>query len=228
MTTTPEVRRATLVERLAAFVAERHPLALRPALDAIEDAVAVSGAAPRSEQEIEALRQPFRALLAGRLDETLRPATGGGTPVPIPETTPRVEATKRLREARDEVLDGCDGFLRREALAASLTPYERREILRGMILTRATDNRLKAFFTGGEVRWGNTSFQGKGFRSLGQEAIYACAIRLRRTEDYRGRDGSWMGDVVAPIIRDLGAALAMRPHRDTVRMVLTAQMGKSG
>ncbi|HEY0590917.1 MAG TPA: thiamine pyrophosphate-dependent enzyme, partial [Thermoanaerobaculia bacterium] len=155
-------------------------------------------------------------------------ATSDGAPVAVPETTPRVDAARRLREAREEVLDACDGFLRREALAASLTPYERREILRGMILTRATDNRLKAFFTGGEVRWGTASFQGKGFRSLGQEAIYACAIRLRRGEDYRGRDGSWMGDVVAPIIRDLGAALAMRPHRDTVRMVLNAQMGKSG
>ncbi|HEY0788427.1 MAG TPA: thiamine pyrophosphate-dependent enzyme, partial [Thermoanaerobaculia bacterium] len=219
MTTTPEVRRATLVERLAAFVAERHPLALRPALDAIEDAVAVSGAAPRSEQEIEALRQPFRALLAGRLDETLRPATGGGAPVPIPETTPRVEAAKRLREAREEVLDGCDGFLRREALAASLTPHERREILRGMILTRATDNRLKQFFTGGEVRWGNASFQGKGFRSLGQEAIYAAVIRLRR--------GAY-GDVVSPMIRDLGAVLGMHNTSETVRMVLSAQMGKSG
>ncbi|HSN68909.1 MAG TPA: thiamine pyrophosphate-dependent enzyme, partial [Thermoanaerobaculia bacterium] len=219
---------ATLASRLAAFVAERHPFALRPALDAIEDAVAVAGAAPAGEDAIEALRQPFRALLAGRLDEALRPATSAGTPLAIPETTPRVEAARRLREARDEVLDACDGFLRREAIAASLTPYERREILRGMILTRATDNRLKAFFSGGEVRYGSASFQGKGFRSLGQEAIYACAIRLRRGEDYRGRDGRWMGDVVAPIIRDLGAALAMRPQRETVRMVLSAQMGKSG
>ena len=63
---------------------------------------------------------------------------------------------------------------------ASLTPDERLEILRGMLLTRATDNRLKTFFTGGEVRYGGAAFQGKGFRSLGQEAIYAAAIRLRR------------------------------------------------
>ncbi len=224
----PEVSTPTLALRLAAFVAERHPFALRPALDAIEDAIAVSGSMPHTEEAIEALRQPFRALLANRLDDALRPATSSGLQIPIPETTPRVEAARRLREAREEVLEACDGLLRREAIAASLTPYERREILRGMILTRATDNRLKALFTGGEVRWGRSSFQGKGFRSLGQEAIYACAVRLRRTEDYRGRDGSWMGDVVAPIIRDLGAALAMRPHRDTVRMVLSAQMGKSG
>ena len=49
-----------------------------------------------------------------------------------------------------------------------------------MCLTRAVDNRLKQFFTGGEVRWGMKAFQGKGFRSLGQEAIYAGGIRLRR------------------------------------------------
>ena len=54
-----------------------------------------------------------------------------------------------------------------------------------MALTRATDNRLKAFFTGGEVRYGEAAFQGKGFRSLGQEAIYAAGIRLRRGDAYR-------------------------------------------
>ena len=70
--------------------------------------------------------------------------------------------------------------LRRAALSARSRRDERREILRGMVLTRATDNRLKAFFTSGEVRYGDATFQGKGFRSLGQEAIYAAAIRLRR------------------------------------------------
>ncbi len=100
----------------------RHPFALRPALDAIEDAIAVSGNVPQSEEEIDALRPPFRALFAGRLDEALRPATSAGTAVLIPDTTPRVDASRRLREAREELLDACDGFLRREAIAASLTP----------------------------------------------------------------------------------------------------------
>src|SRR4030095_5663614 len=98
---------------------------------------------------------------------------------------------------------------RRAEIAVSLTAQERREMLRGMALTRATDNRLKAFFTGGEVRYGESSFQGKGFRSLGQEAIYAAGIRLRRGEAFREGD-EWRGDVVAPLIRDLGVALAMR------------------
>ncbi len=84
------------------------------------------------------------------------------------------------------MVEACDGFLRREAIEASLTADERREILRGMLLTRATDNRLKTFFIGGDVRYGSAAFQGKGFRSLGQEAIYAAAIRLRRGAEYRG------------------------------------------
>jgi 2-oxoisovalerate dehydrogenase E1 component len=97
-----------------------------------------------------------------------------------------------------------------------------------MALTRAVDNRLKQFFMGGEIRWGDMAFQGKGFRSLGQEAIYAAAIRLKRGPAHRRDDGSWGGDVIAPVIRDLGAALAMRHDADSVRNVMTAQMGKDG
>ena len=137
----------------------------------------------------------------------------------LPETTPRVSASTRSGQAIAEIVDACEGFLRREEIAASLTADEKREILRGMMLTRATDNRLKQFFTGGEVRWGKASFQGKGFRSLGQEAIYAAVIRLRREAH---------GDVVSPMIRDLGAVLGMNNSPETVRMVLSAQMGKAG
>jgi len=122
----------------------------------------------------------------------------------------------------------CDGYLHRQALRASFTADERREMLRGIALTRATDNRLKTFFTGGDVRYGTASFQGKGFRSLGQEAIYGAALRLRRGDRYRGEDGEWLGDVVSPLIRDAGVALAKRPEAATVRMILSAQMGKAG
>ena len=47
-----------------------------------------------------------------------------------------------------------------------------------MVLTRAVDNRLKQLFASGEVSYEGVPFQGKGFRSLGQEAIYAAALRL--------------------------------------------------
>jgi hypothetical protein len=41
-------------------------------------------------------------------------------------------------------------------------------------------------------------------------------------------DGTWRGDVVAPLIRDLGLALAMRPEPETIRRALSAQMAKAG
>ena len=134
----------------------------------------------------------------------------------------------RLEQARQDLIDACDGFLAREAIAASLTTDERREVLRGMVLTRAVDNRLKQFFTSGDITWQGMPFQGKGFRSLGQEAIYAAAIRLRRGQGWRGEDGSWRGDVVGPMIRDLGVALAMKGDAEAIRMVLNAQAAKDG
>src|SRR5947208_350460 len=144
-----------LARRFGAFVAERHPLALVDALDAFEIAAA-GGFDPRDEASIEALRPAFHRELARRLQ--LRPVPHG-----LGDTTPRTSAEMRIGQVYAALLDDCDAFLRRAAIEASLAPAERVEILRGMVLTRATDNRLKTLFTGGEVRYRNTAFQGKGF-----------------------------------------------------------------
>jgi 2-oxoisovalerate dehydrogenase E1 component len=208
-----------LVGRFGAFLVERYPFALTDALAAFE--AATGGRDPQGESAIDALRPTFGRELTSRLSTRLLPSG-------LTDTTPGISAEMRVADAQRELLAACDGFLRRSALEASLTHEERREILRGMILTRATDNRLKAFFVNGEVRYGAMPFQGKGFRSLGQEAIYAAGIRLWRGAPYREPNGRWKGDVIGPVIRDLGVALAMRPEPATVRMVLNAQMGKAG
>jgi 2-oxoisovalerate dehydrogenase E1 component len=231
-----------VASRFGAFVAERHPFALNDAIDAWE--TVTGGREPKGEAAIEALRPALRRELARRLESHVLPQG-------IPDTTPRTTATQRLEQAQTFLVGECDGFVRRLAIEASLTREERLEMLRGMILTRATDNRLKAFFLGGEVRYGANAFQGKGFRSLGQEAIYGAAMRLRRGPNYhderratlrepqgrpepsRGSKASaersvWQGDVIGPMIRDLGATLAMRPEPVTVRMVLNSQMAKAG
>ncbi len=207
---------AGLGDRLVAFVAERFPFAMAIAQTSSEQ---LAGHPRKTADDLEALRPRLRETL---LSAFTRPNARSL------ETTPGVSLGGRLSQAEHELIDACDGFLRREAIALSLTADERREILRGMLLTRATDNRLKTFFTSGEVKYGGTAFQGKGFRSLGQEAIYAAAIRLRRGAEWRAANGEWRGDVVAPIIRDAGVALAMRPDSSTVRMILNAQMGKAG
>ena len=201
-----------LSERFQAFVTERHPFALGPAVAAFDAA----SAAGRTFDDVRA-----------RLPDELRRRVTCPEAAATTETVPGVLGARRFGSAVDELIEACDGFMHRAAIRASLTPDERREILRGMALTRATDNRLKTLFTAGEVRYESATFQGKGFRSLGQEAIYAAGIRLRRGDKYRD-DAGWRGDVVAPLIRDLGVALAMRPDADAVRMVLSAQMAKAG
>ncbi len=113
----------------------------------------------------------------------------------------------------------------RARLKASLSVNEKREILRGILRTRYLDARLKKFFSSSEVKQPDgAAFQGKGFRSMGQEAIYAAAIRLRRGAAFI-RNDQYEGDYVAPMIRDLGLALAMgqQPYD-----VMAAQMGKVG
>src|SRR4051812_32789200 len=204
MLNSPSVSSAVVRQRFSAFITERFPFALTAALAAFDKDGEHCGAA-------------LAKAVAASLPKTDR----------LSEVMPAVTAEQRMAQAAAEIERACAGFFRREAIRASLTQDERREILRGMLLTRAVDNRLKAFFLSGEVKYGAAGFQGKGFRSLGQEAIYASAIRLNRGASFRAA-GGYAGDVVAPLIRDLGAALAMRPDVDGVRQVLSAQMGKAG
>jgi 2-oxoisovalerate dehydrogenase E1 component len=207
---------SSINDRLRSFVLERVPFALPMVERALET---TSPPARCSAEQIEAFRTSFMTALAQHVTlDTKR----------IPDPTPGVDGPTRSRQAIAELLDACDGFLAREAIAVSLTAEERREILRGMILTRAVDNRLKQFFSSSEVRYNDTPFQGKGFRSLGQEAIYAAGIRLKRGAAWRDPSHGWQGDVVGPIIRDLGATLAMRSDDEAIRMVLNAQMAKAG
>src|SRR5262245_22109663 len=215
------LRLSGLASRFAAFVAERHPFALPYAIDAFE-AAGLGAIKGRDAVKLDAARPALRRALAKSLYDQVAAPDG------IAETTPGTAAAKRLEQARAELVDACDGFLRRAAIEASLTKDERREILKGMCLTRSVDNRLKQFFMGGEVRWGDRAFQGKGFRSFGQEAIYAATIRLRRGSTYRKPDGAWTGDMLAPVIRDVGIVLGMRHDAEAVGMILRAQMGKSG
>jgi len=203
--------------RLMAFVIERYPFAL-PIVERALDSCPAPG--KPTHAAIERFRAAFRKALG---DHSTAINIGG-----VPDPTPGIAAKHRLNQAREELLGAIDGFLAREAIAASLTDDERREILRGMVLTRAVDNRLKQFFASNEVRYKDVPFQGKGFRSLGQEAIYAAGIRLKRGPSWRDDTRGWQGDIVGPIIRDLGIALAMKSDAAAVRMVLNAQMAKAG
>ena len=114
-----------LASRFGAFVAERYPFALADALDAFEKAT--GGRELTDETAIEAARTGLQRELNKRLQSRTLPEG-------LPDTTPRTTAAARMGQAHAELLDAVDGFLRRAAIAASLTPEERLEILRGIIL----------------------------------------------------------------------------------------------
>ena len=209
-----------LASRFGAFVAERHPFALADAIDAFE-AIA-GGRDAEGEAAIDALRPRCGASSP---DGWGRTASPGICPTRR-RARPRTPASSRRSPS---CVDACDGFLRRAAIEASLTPRRaardparhgadarHRQPAEGVLHERRGPlRRIRRFRARASVR-------------SGQEAIYAAAIRLRRGAAYRGADGRWTGDVIAPVIRDLGVALAMRPEPATVRMVLNAQMGKAG
>ena len=98
-----------VASRFAAFVAERHPFALADAVEAFEAAAA--GRSPRDAAALDALRPVLARELTRRFG-------GRQLPAGLPETTPRTSAEARLEQAHAELLDACDGFLRREAIEA--------------------------------------------------------------------------------------------------------------
>ncbi len=142
------------------------------------------------------------------------------------ELWPGMSAQENMRRTLAELQSAVTAAFGRCRLRASLSPAEKLEIFSGMLRTRLVDARLKKFFSGSEIKTpAGVAFQGKGFRSTGQEAIYAAALRLRRGAEFSHPDKGWQGDLVTPMIRDLGLALAMgvRPVD-----VIAAQMGKPG
>ena len=95
----------TLASRFTLFVTERFPFAAAVAAEAFE---ACGGAIDRDEASIEALRSRIGPELRARIAR-LAPAEPG-------ETTPGISSQERVAQAVDEVVEACDGFLRRAAI----------------------------------------------------------------------------------------------------------------
>ncbi len=207
----PESRR--LGERFLSFIIESQPLAWAAA----KQAWATVGQETKDADAISAMGSSVARTVVDLLPQPDRE---------LPEAQPFVDVPSRYQQSSDALVDDIVGFFAREAIAASVTDDEKRWLLRMVTLTRAVDNKMKQLFLSSTMTYGDKGFQGKGFRSLGQEAIVGAALRLRRGEAFAGDDaGSWRGDVVGPLIRDLGVTLAFT---DDVEMCLNAQVGKAG
>ncbi len=113
--------------------------------------------------------------------------------------------------------------LRRIAYYASISLDLREQWQRWMTRTRLVDEQLKELFASGLPTPDGGSFGGKGFRSTWQEGIVSCASSMSRSVDLPSEERH-RADIVAPMIRDMGLAIAMG---QTPEEVFAAQMGKS-
>jgi pyruvate/2-oxoglutarate/acetoin dehydrogenase E1 component/TPP-dependent pyruvate/acetoin dehydrogenase alpha subunit len=140
------------------------------------------------------------------------------------ELWPGVTQATAARWGLEGLQEQLRGFFRRHELRAAIADADRLLMYRTMALTRAVDDFLKRAFDRKAIRWGDHPSPQKGFRSTGQEAIVGAALPLRRPPQAPpGPD--YDGDVIAPLIRDLGALLMFRP--DPLHPILV-QYGKQG
>ena len=68
----------------------------------------------------------------------------------------------RLQAARDEIVAAIDGYLICEAITASLTARRTSRDVARDDPPATLDNRLKQFFTSGEIKYRDVPFQGEG------------------------------------------------------------------
>ena len=139
------------------------------------------------------------------------------------EIIPRRDGELFLGRRASRLLIDISLCLRRIAYSQSVTLDQRLDWQRWMIRTRILDEHLKDLYTNGISTPDGNSFTGKGFRSTWQEAVVACASALKG-HDSLDSNNSGQPDIIAPMIRDTGLALAMG---QTPSEIFAAQMGKS-
>ena len=144
------------------------------------------------------------------------------------EVIPRRTLTTYLDRRSKHFLLDLRLVFRRLAHYMSVTMEQRFEWQTMMTRTRTLDSELKSIYSEGMETPDGSRFGGKGFRSTWQEGVVAVATALERNPDSPrdARPGAgYDGDLVAPMIRDIGLGLAMG---DTPLDVMAANLGKVG
>ena len=205
-------------EELLEFIAERHD----GHLDAVSDCWANLKIPNYLDGEsFHGFAELLVSELETRLSERLlgpNLSSLGKTEI-IPRRTGEVFLERRM----ERFLVDVTLCLRRIAHYHSITVEYRVQWQRWMIRTRLVDEQLKDLFASGLPTPDGGTFGGKGFRSTWQEGVAACASAMNRAIDLPEGERQ-NADVVAPMIRDMGLALAMG---QTPIEVLAAQMGKA-
>ena len=205
-------------DRFFAFVTEQFPFAATAALSAFDRVVK---SAPANARAIDGVRAPLARALRSAVtwpagDESI-------------ETTPGVSVKARRSQSVDELVAAMRRVSRPRGHRRE---PERRRAARDPA-RHDPDARRRHPAEGVLHRIGSPVRRRRRFRARASDRsarkrstrprFGSVAAHVARATTARGRATS-----SAPIIRDVGAALAMRPEPATVRMVLNAQMGKAG
>ena len=169
--------------------------------------------------------QHFITALEGSLTAQVEAKMGSDIDT---EVIPRRDLSSFIDRRNTHFLIDMRLMLRRLAHYMSVTAEHRFEWQRNMTRTRKMDEVLKEIFTSGIDTPDGSKFGGKGFRSTWQEAVVAVAtaLKTRPNTDLNAKPGDgYDGDLVAPMIRDVGLSLAMG---DTPLSVMAANLGKVG
>ena len=137
------------------------------------------------------------------------------------EVIPRRDFNLHLGRRTNRFILDLELMMRRIAHYYTISLKTRMNWQRFMTRTRFTDEQLKDIFVTGMETPDGGKFGGKGFRSTWQEGVVSVASALDTSK--KTEDGKYAGDMVAPMIRDMGLSLAMgdQPH-----LVMAAQVGK--
>ena len=214
-----KIKSKIVKSQLLRFIAERHDGYLETVSECLENSIHIPKFDGESFHEFSiSLVTKIGRLLSERL---ISPEFSS---LEKEEIIPRRTGSIYIGRRNSRFLIDVSLCLRRIAYNASITLDQRIQWQRWMVRTRLIDEQLKELFTNGLPTPDGGSFGGKGFRTTWQEGIVACASAMTRAVDLPPEERR-NADIVAPMIRDTGLALAMG---QTQIEILSAQMGKAG
>ena len=208
-----------LKDELVRFIAERHDGHLRLISWLFDEISEESSGKTLDGPQFHLFSETFVQKLSENLSKRAEEAG-----IMTTEVIPRRGGLLHLSRRTQRFIIDVRICFRRIAHAATVTVDQRFEWQRWMTQTRALDEHLKDIFTTGVETPDGGRFGGKGFRSTWQEGIVACATALNLAKD-QNAGMQHAGDIVAPMIRDIGLAMAMG---QTPTDLFAAQVGKTG